>query len=410
MAGADMQGLASGITNTTRITDETPDVPPGIHSGSSGSRRDGQVNRLPALFAAQGSRFIYDQAPRLVYWEATQSCALACIHCRASALAHRHPDELRTDEARELLRQIAAFDPQRPPHLVITGGDPLRRPDLFELIDYGRSLGVSISVTPAGTDALTPAVIEQFKAAGVAGLALSLDGSTPARHDAFRRVDGSFDWTVNGARAITELGIPLQINTMVTAQTLDDIPHIYSVVRDLGITRWALFFLITTGRGSSLAEVTPAESERMLNWLAQVSRAPETSFVIKTTEAHHYRRIVAQRMQRHLSEEAIAATPVGRGFGIRDGNGIIFVSHVGEVYPSGFLPVGVGNVRQEGLVDIYRHSPLLRSLRDADQLTGKCGDCPFRLICGGSRARAYAATGDPLASDPLCIYQPRQPK
>lgn len=395
VASSDMQGLAPSASD----------------SSSSGLSHDnGQISRLPALFAAQGSRFIYDQAPRLVYWEATQSCALACIHCRASALPHRHPDELTTDEARGLMRQIADFDPRRPPHLVITGGDPLRRPDLFSLIDYGRSLGLSISVTPAGTDALTPAVVRQFKEAGVASLALSLDGSTPARHDAFRRVDGSFAWTVAGARAITAAGIPLQINSMVTAETLDDIPHIYEVVRELGITRWALFFLIATGRGSSLAEVTPAESERMLNWLAQVSRSPETPFVIKTTEAHHYRRIAAQRMQRHLSEEQIVETPVGRGFGIRDGNGIIFVSHLGEVYPSGFLPLGVGNIRSDSLVTIYRDSPMLRSLRDADQLTGKCGDCPFRLICGGSRARAYAATGDPLASDPLCIYQPRQPK
>ena len=400
VASSDMQGLAPSASD----------------SSSSGLSHDnGQISRLPALFAAQGSRFIYDQAPRLVYWEATQSCALACIHCRASALPHRHPDELTTDEARGLMRQIADFDPRRPPHLVITGGDPLRRPDLFSLIDYGRSLGLSISVTPAGTDALTPAVVRQFKEAGVASLALSLDGSTPARHDAFRRVDGSFAWTVAGARAITAAGIPLQINSMVTAETLDDIPHIYEVVRELGITRWALFFLIATGRGQGLAEVTPAESERVLNWIWRRAADPTTPFAIKTTEAHHYRRIGFTKLARRAAPddvaqrplEAIVASPMGRGFGIRDGNGIVFVSHTGEIYPSGFLPLAAGNVRRgDSLVDVYRHHPLFVGLRDADRLEGKCGVCPFRRICGGSRARAYAATGNPLGSDPLCPYVP----
>lgn len=362
----------------------------------------------PVHFADHRAQFTYDKAPRLVYWEATQSCALACIHCRAAALAHRHPDELDGTESRSLLRQIAAFSGDSPPQLIVTGGDPLRRPDLFELIDYGRSLGLAISATPAGTEALTPAVIDQFAQAGVASLALSLDGSTSARHDAFRGVAGSYAWTIEGARAIVARKIPLQINTMVTAQTIDDIPLIYQMVKELGITRWALFFLIATGRGSSLDEVSPAQSERLLNWLWEITRAPETSFVIKTTEAHHYRRIAVQRMRRHLSEDGIMGTPVGRGFGIRDGNGIIFVSHRGEVYPSGFMPMSVGNIRQESLAHIYRHSPLLQALRDPDRLSGKCGECQFRLVCGGSRARALAATGDPLGSDPLCIFQPRE--
>jgi AdoMet-dependent heme synthase len=378
MAGADWEGLAMIAAPTTR---------------------------LPALFAEHQAHFDYAEAPRLVYWEATQACALACVHCRASALAQCNPRELHTGEARSLLRQIASFDSL--PHLVITGGDPLQRPDLFDLIAYGRSLDLSISVTPAGTQDLTADVIRRFKEAGVASLALSLDGSTPERHDAFRGVDGSYQWTLAGARAIVAEGIPLQINTMVTAQTLDDIPQIYELVRELGITRWALFFLIATGRGSKLAEVSPAEGERLLNWLGQINRAPETPFLIKTTEAHHYRRILAQKMLRHMPEEALLSTPMGRGFGIRDGNGIVFVSHLGQVFPSGFLPLRAGNIRSESLVDIYRHSELFRSLRDSEQLLGKCGDCSFRTICGGSRARAYAATGDPLESDPLCPYQPR---
>jgi radical SAM protein with 4Fe4S-binding SPASM domain len=230
----------------------------------------------------------------------------------------------------------------------------------------------------------------------------------PEAHDAFRGVAGSFAWTLDGARSIIAEGIPLQINTMVTAETFPDLPQIYEVVKELGITRWALFFLIATGRGSSLAEVSPAQSERILNWLWEISRSPQTPFVIKTTEAHHYRRIAVQRMQKRMSEDQIFSTPVGRGFGIRDGDGIVFVSHLGGVYPSGFLPLDAGNVRVSSLVDIYRDSTLFQALRDPEQLTGKCGDCPFRIVCGGSRARAYAATGDALASDPLCVYQPRK--
>jgi radical SAM protein len=362
---------------------------------------------LPTLFSQQGGQFIYDRAPKLVYWEATQSCALSCLHCRAEAVPQRSPFELSTKEARSLLQQIADFGGDPLPHLVITGGDPLQRPDLFELIAYARDLGLSVSTTPAGTAALTPEVINRFKVAGISSIALSLDGSTPARHDAFRGVSGSFAWTKAGAQRVVAEGIPLQINTLVSAQTLDDIPQIYAEVREWGITRWALFFLIATGRGEKLAEVTPAQSEQLLNWLGEIARDPATSFVIKTTEAHHYRRIMVQKMHRRLSEEAILQTPAGRGFGIRDGNGIVFISHAGQVFPSGFLPLSAGNVRKSALSNLYRDSDLFRSLRDADQLQGKCGICAFRTLCGGSRARAFAATGDPLGSDPLCPYQPR---
>ncbi len=360
------------------------------------------------LFAAQRDRFTYAQAPRLVYWEATQSCALSCLHCRAESVPYRNPFELDSAEAQSLMQQIVAFGGDPLPHLVITGGDPLRRPDLSDLIVYGRSLGLSISVTPAGTDALTPQVVHGLKEAGISSIALSLDGSTAAIHDAFRGVAGSFHWTLGGAQAVVDAGIPLQINTLVSAQTLADIPQIYRVVRQMGITRWALFFLVATGRGEDLAEVSPEESEVLLNWLGEIMRHPDTPFIIKTTEAHHYRRIAVQKMRRALSEEAILQTPVGRGFGIRDGNGIVFVSHVGQVFPSGFLPISAGNVRKQSLADIYRHSDLFRQLRDPDALSGKCGTCAFRTLCGGSRARAYAASGDPMASDPFCPYQPRE--
>lgn len=363
--------------------------------------------RLAALEESIGSRWVFARAPQLIYWEITRACDLACIHCRAEAITRRSAWEFSTEEGQMLLRQIADFGGPRLPQVVITGGDPLQRPDLFDLIAYGRSLGLSMSATPAGTARLTPAVVDAFQAAGIASLALSLDGATAQSHDAFRGVNGSYAWTLDGARAVVERGIPLQINTMVTRDTAAELPAIYEVVRDLGITRWALFFLIATGRGQGLAEVTPAESERVLNWIWQRTVDPATPFAIKTTEAHHYRRIGFTKLARRAAPEEIIASPMGRGFGIRDGNGIVFVSHTGEIYPSGFLPLAAGNVRRgDSLVDVYRHHPLFVGLRDADRLEGKCGVCPFRRICGGSRARAYAATGNPLGSDPLCPYVP----
>jgi AdoMet-dependent heme synthase len=363
------------------------------------SKRQPAIGPLP--------RFTFDRAPMLIYWEATRACDLACIHCRAEAVALRHPLELKTAEVQALLHQIAGFGGPHLPHLVVTGGDPLNRPDLHELIRHACSLGIPVSVTPAGTPKLTEVAIRGLREAGASGLGLSLDGSDSARHDAFRGEPGSFDWTVNGIRSARSLGLPVQANTMVTAETLDDIPAIYELMRALDISRWALFFLIATGRGASLRSLQPVESERFLNWLWQ--QAPTAPFPIKTTEAHHYRRIAYLKLQRRgVSPQQILELPVGRGFGIRDGNGIVFVSHTGDIYPSGFLPLAAGNVRRDDLVAVYRHGELFRRLRDPDQLQGKCGRCEFRALCGGSRARAYAESGDPLAADSLCPYEPRE--
>lgn len=352
-------------------------------------------------------RWVYEERPLFVYWEATRACDLACVHCRAEAVPRRHPEELDTAEAKALLEQIAAFGGPRRPHLILTGGDPLNRPDLFALIRYGRSRQIPISVTPAGTPKLTDTIVARFKEADIVTLGLSLDGSNEERHDTFRGQAGSFTWTLHGIRAARDAGLPVQVNTMVTAETLDDIAAVYELLSELGIARWALFFLIATGRGQTLQSITPAQSERFLNWVGQI--IPKAPFPIKTTEAHHYRRIVYTKMKsRGMPLSEIARRPVGRGFGVRDGNGIVFVSHKGEVFPSGFLPHSAGNVRDTDLADIYRHSELFTTLRDVEQLGGKCGVCEFRAICGGSRARAYAAAGDPLAADPLCPYQPRE--
>ncbi len=358
-----------------------------------------------AILQPYSSRFVYDRAPMLVYWEMTRSCDLACIHCRAEANPLPDPLELSADEGRALLREIRAFDEERPPHLVLTGGDPLKRPDLYELIAEARSMGIEVSVTPAATSRLTESVLKRLKEAGVSSLALSLDGSEAGRHDSFRGVPGTFERTIAAILAAGSLAIPLQINTMVTGATAEDLPSIYNLLATLPVGRWALFFLVATGRGRSLTEISPGQSEGLLTWLCELSESRATPFIIKTTEAHHVRRLSYQRMHsRGLSDEAFLGSPFGRGLGVRDGNGIVFVSHMGEIFPSGFLPIACGNIRTSRLTETYRAGEPFLALRDPEALKGKCGRCPYRLICGGSRARAYAASGDPLESDELCPY------
>ncbi|MBI4329265.1 MAG: TIGR04053 family radical SAM/SPASM domain-containing protein [Chloroflexi bacterium] len=346
----------------------------------------------------------YDERPLLVYWEVTQACDLACRHCRADAVPWRHPQELSTEEGQALLDRLVGFG-QPLPHLVLTGGDPLKRPDLFDLIAYARGLGFTVAVTPSGTSLLTEGIVRRMREAEVWMMALSLDGSTPERHDAVRGVSGSFDRTVRAARWAKTFGLPLQVNTLVCGETLGDLPAIYSLIAELGGAQWALFFLIQTGRGRVLREVTPEESEEVMAWV--YGTAQHAPFRIRTTEAPHYRRVALQRSASE-GKGGPAAQPVVQvrgAFGIRDGNGIMFVSHTGRVYPAGFLPVSAGHVRRDDPVEVYRRSPLFLALRDPARLRGKCGLCEFRYVCGGSRARAYAATGDPLESDPLCPYQ-----
>ncbi|WP_376789871.1 radical SAM protein [Thermoflexus sp.] len=339
----------------------------------------------------------YTERPLLIYWELTRACDLACRHCRAEAIPWRDPRELSTAEGFALLDRLTAFG-EPLPHLVLTGGDPLKRPDLFDLIAEARRLGFPVALTPSGTYALAEDVIARLKAAGIWMLALSLDGSTAERHDALRGVPGSFAQTVRAALWAVAAGLPLQINTLVCAETMPDLPAIAERVAALGARRWSLFFLIPIGRGRLLREISPEESEQLMHWL--IDLASQVPFEIKTTEAHHYRRVLVERVGGRLPPAA------RRGFGVRDGNGVMFISHIGEIYPSGFLPIPLGDVRREDPVVTYREHPLFRALRDPDALKGKCGRCPFRAICGGSRARAYAHTGDPLESDPLCPYLP----
>ncbi len=343
------------------------------------------------------ARFVFDCAPLRVYWEVTGACDLACRHCRADAQAARHPDELDTGQALRLLDRLAAFG-NPPPHLVLTGGDPLKRPDLFKLIAAARTRRLKVSVSPSATPLLTPYAIQLLKATGVEAISLSLDGSTAERHDAFRGVSGTFVRTLAAARVAELVGLPLQVNTLVAAETLADLPAIYELVRDVGAARWSLFFLVTVGRGAVLRPVTAPQATNLMTWLASLAGTGKP--IVTTTEAPHFRRVMQQ----------VGGRGRGHAGGVRDGNGILFISHTGDVTPAGFLPTVVGNVRQSDVVALYREAPLFVALRAPDGFGGRCGRCEFRWECGGSRARALAAHGDPLAEDPLCDYQPGEIK
>lgn len=360
------------------------------------------MDRVGAVPSAQ--RYVFSGAPRMVYWETTRACNLACRHCRANAISRRDPGELSTGEARSLPEEIAAFGPPMP-HVVFTGGDPLQRRDLEELIAYGRERGLAISLAPSVTPLLTRERLAAVVAAGAQSISLSLDGATPATHDTFRGVSGTFVETLTVAHWVADLSVPLQLNTLVTAETVNELPAVYRLALTMAPMRWSLFFLVAMGRGQALQGLSPADAETVLHWVYTVAR--EAPFAVAATEAPHYRRIVFEQMRAEgLTPAQVHDSALGRGFGIRDGNGVMFISHTGQVTPTGFLPVVTGNVRTASLVELYHHHEAFMVLRDAGRLHGKCSRCEYRWICGGSRARAYAHTGDYLASDPLCAYQP----
>lgn len=357
-------------------------------------------------------RFDFNERPFIVIWETTQACDLACVHCRACAQPLRSSLELSTDDARRLIDEVAAL---RAPVFVLTGGDPLKRPDIFELVQYASSHGVRISLTPSATPLLTQEAIHKLKQCGLARLAISLDGPTAEIHDAFRRVPGSYDWTLRAVRWAREVGLPVQINTTITRHNLQYLDSMIAALEQLDIVLWSVFFLVPTGRGSAIDLISAEEFEQVFEKLYETSR--RVKFDIKSTEAQHYRRFLLQRRTEEKRKGNGQSLPpmlgtsttdgIGRApRGINDGKGFVFVSHLGEVFPSGFLPVSAGNVRKQSLTDLYRHSPLFVSLRDSTNLKGKCGICEFREICGGSRARAYALTGDVFAEEPCCVWKP----
>ena len=358
----------------------------------------------------------FDQRPFVAIWETTQACDLACVHCRACAQPARSALELSTEEAKRLIDDVAALEA---PVFVLTGGDPLKRPDIFELVEYASTHGVRISLTPSATPLLTREAILRLKQCGLARLAISLDGPTAEIHDAFRRVPGSYDRTLQAVRWAREIRLPVQINTTITRHNLRHQDSIIALLERLDIVLWSVFFLVPTGRGSAIDLISAEEFEQVFEKLYQTSQ--RVKFDIKSTEAQHYRRFLLQRRteeRRNGNGHRVPvmlgmSTPDGIGRaprGINDGKGFVFISHLGEVFPSGFLPVAAGNVRKQSLTYLYRHSPLFVSLRDSGNLKGKCGVCEFREVCGGSRARAYALTGDVFAEEPCCIWQPKARK
>jgi len=350
----------------------------------------------------------FDRAPFVIAWELTRACAYACAHCRADAQPQRDRGELTTAEALGLVDDLAGFGNR--PILVLTGGDPLMRRDVFEIAAHADRRGLRVALTPTATALTTPARMVEARSVGVRRVAFSLDAPVPRLHDRFRGFRGSFERTLAGIEAAAEAGLPLQINTTACAQNGDSLKYMVPLIAELGAVQWSVFFLVPIGRGRRLAMLSAHGHERLIRWLDDA--AAELPFDVKITAAPQHRRIALEG-----SGEGPLA---GAGYrfadglrrpakGVNDGRGFMFVSHRGEVMPSGFLPITAGRVPRESAVDLYRDSPLFRAMRDPERLTGKCGICEYREVCGGSRARAYAVSGDSLGPDPSCPYQPAQP-
>lgn len=359
----------------------------------------------------------FDQRPMLVFWEVTRACQLACKHCRASATMDPLPGELTTAEGFTLIDQVAGFG--RPfPILVLTGGDCLLRPDLFELVEHANGLGVPVALSPSVTPSLTPAMIERMVTSGVKAVSLSLDGALPATHDGVRGIPGHFEDTIKAITALSAAGLTVQVNTTVMRANLDELPNVADLISRAGAHIWEVFFLVQVGRGVATDAISPSEHEDVCHFLYDAS---QHGFIVRTVEAPFFRRVVASRREGEPAPttdlyktmstrlETLMGPAVGRPraqtASTRDGKGILFVAYDGEVNPAGFLPMPLGNVRDAPIANIYRDDPLLVQIRAAE-FTGRCGVCEYADLCGGSRARAYAATGDPLGEDSACPYVP----
>jgi radical SAM protein len=359
----------------------------------------------------------YERTPFLVIWETTQACDLACHHCRASAQPLRDERELTTEEGESVLRQIAEMGT---PICVLSGGDPLKRPDLYRLIRYGAGLGLRMATIPAATTMLTEDTVRRLKEAGVSQMAVSLDFPRADLHDGFRGVPGAFAKTLQAIEWAHAHDLPVQINTTLCGESAPYLEEMVGLVKRLGVVFWEVFFLVPMGRGSTLQGLDARQCEDLFAILYRAQK--EAKFLVKITEAPHYRRFVAQREQAEaggrtgrehgdLPMQLVRTEGPGHTIGlapqgVNSGNGFLFISHTGEIYPSGFLPIAAGHVRRDRIADVYREAPLFRDLRHPGGFGGVCGACEYNLICGGSRSRAFALTGDHLAADPWCLYQP----
>ena len=344
-----------------------------------------------------GVNFDFDQQPFIVIWEITRACGLACRHCRAEAVLRRHPLELTTEESFRLIDQVARANPTL---FVLTGGDPALRPDLKELISHAAQQGLRVGLSPSATPEFLRADFAELKRLGVARISLSLDGASRESHDSFRGVPGTWELTMEAIARAAAANLPVQINTTFTRQNIGEFDAFTSLLERIRPVLWSVFQLVPTGRGKLGDLLTAEELEELFLRLQKLSTT--APYDIKTTEGQHYRRVVLQQTKNPAALRSRAP------LGINDGKGFVFISHLGDIQPSGFLPITAGNVRKDELIEVYRNAPLFRNLRDTSLLQGKCGCCEFKNICGGSRARAFAMTGDPFGEEPLCAYQPRR--
>ncbi len=354
----------------------------------------------------------FSLAPFTIAWEVTRACAYACVHCRADAQHTRDPRELTTDEAFRLIDRLADFGNK--PILVFTGGDPMMRKDLYQLIAYATQKGLRCSLTPTATALPTRERLEKVREAGIRRIALSLDAPRPEVHDAFRQVPGSWQRTMDILHRAQDVGLSVQVNTTVAKHNVDILSEMVPFIQEVNAVQWSLFFLVPTGRAQAENMISAEQHEKVFNWLYELSQT--APFDIKSTAAPMYRRVAIERKRREQGRDQ-AVNFQGAGFqytdglnrptkGVNDGNGFLFISHIGEIQPSGFLPVTAGNVRIDDVVDIYRNSSMFKDLRSPEKYHGKCGICEYRDVCGGQRGRAYGITGDYLGSDPACAYIP----
>jgi radical SAM protein len=392
--------------------------------GTNGARMIGQPpaqDQRGAREAFHTRRF--DRAPRLVFWETTKACPLACVHCRATAQRDRTPVELTTEEGKAMIDELAGA-PRPTPILVLTGGDCLQRPDLAELTAYAKAAGVPVAVSPSVSPSLNPATLSMLRDNGVRNASLSLDGAISETHEHVRQVPGHFADTLRAVRLLQAHGFAMQINSAVMAQNVHELADMAALLVRLGVKTWEVFFLIGVGRGRLVAEVESTEYEDVCHFLVDAARYGMT---VRTVEAPFFRRVrdwrakasgsgldpavefrlgslyreLRTRLRQQLGEPTTRV--LAPSIATRDGNGIVFVGHDGRVYPAGFLPLSLGSVRDRGLLEIYHDDPLLNAIRRAE-FSGRCGRCEYSDECGGSRARAFATTGDPLADDPACRY------
>lgn len=356
---------------------------------------------------AASPRMLPDGSPalRLVAWEVTRSCNLACKHCRAEAHCDPYPGECDTRAAKAFIDTLPDVGS---PIIIFTGGEPLLRPDIFELASYAQDKGLRAVMAPNGT-LVTPETAANIRDSGIQRCSISIDGADAAHHDAFRGVPGAFDGAMRGIKNLRDAGVEFQINTTVTKDNLSHFKEIFALANELGAAAWHIFLLVPMGRAAQLRDqvITAAEYEETLNWLYDFRKT--TSMHLKATCAPHYYRIMRQRARK----EGLRVTPDIFGMdamtrGCLGGIGFCFVSHVGQVQPCGYLELDCGNVFRTPFPEIWRTAKPFLQFRNQREYSGKCGSCEYHRVCGGCRARAHSLTGDYMAEEPLCTHEPRE--